>query len=94
MYNRKMTNVVMISICSWNYFPQQTSDSFYLEKGEHYYFEVVTNQGFGPWSVGLSAKIHSLGQTTYPYQGDREEQRVEITSSTVRENIVSSYLAI
>ena len=61
----------------------------YLEEGKYYYFEMISNQGYGPWYVGLGAKVHSLSHTSYPYQGDRESQRLTISSATVRETIVS-----
>ena len=73
----------------WDFFPQQFSDPVYLEAGKYYYFEVISNQGGGPWDIGLAAKIHSLNHTAYPYQGDKEQQRIEIRSNVVRENIVS-----
>ena len=74
---------------SWNFFPEQFSKSFYLEAGQYYYFEMVSNQGGGPWDIGLAAKVHSLNHTSYPYQGDKERQRINITSSAVQEKIVS-----
>ena len=61
----------------------------YLEAGKYYFFQVVANQFPGPWNVGLAAKIHSLNHTSYPYQGDKERQRINITSTVVREKIVS-----
>lgn len=39
--------------------------------------------------MGLGAKLHCLNETSYPYQGDKEKQRINITSATVREKIVS-----
>ena len=75
---------------SWTYFPQQTAqEPVYLEKGKYYYFEMISNQGWGPWYIGLAAKVHSLDHTSYPYQGDREKQKISITSDIVREKIVS-----
>ena len=92
-----ITHNVSIFVCyihfkfksSWNTFPEQiASVPVYLKEGHYYYFELVSNQGRGPWDVGLGAKVHSLSHTSYPYQGDKERQRVNITSAIVREKIV------
>ena len=84
----------ILRVCSlhlrWDYFPEQFSPQFYLEAGQYYYFEMVSNQGLGPWNIGLAAKVHSLNHTSYPYQGDRERQRINITSSVVMETVVSN----
>ena len=73
----------------WDYYPEQFSDPIYLEAGQYYFFQIVANQGGGPWDLGLAAKLHCLNETSYPYQGDREKQRINITSTVVREKIVS-----
>ena len=96
-----ITGLICPSFCSkyyvfhfqyrWDYFPEQFSDPVYLEAGQHYFFQVLANQYPGPWDVGLAAKIHSLNHTSYPYQGDREIQRINISSTVVREKIVSQF---
>ena len=80
---------ILTLTCRWERYPEQFSDPVYLEAGQNYYFEVLANQYPGPWDIGLAAKIHSLGHTSYPYQGDRESQRITITSTIARERIVS-----
>ena len=84
-------HVLHLGFNRWDYFPEQFSDPVYLEAGKYYYFQVVANQYTGPWNVGLAAKVHSLNHTSYPYQGDKEKQRINITSTTVREKIVSEF---
>ena len=81
--------ILIITSCRWDFFLEQFSEPIYLEAGEYYYFQVVSNQFGGPWDLGLGAKLHCLNETTYPYQGDKERQRINISSTIVREKIVS-----
>lgn len=74
---------------SWTYFPSQTSEPILLEEGKYYYFMLPSNQGGGPWEMGIAAKVHNLSYSSYPYESDREEQLIAVSSTTVKEEHVS-----
>ena len=73
----------------WNYWPTQTADPVLLEAGKVYYIESVLNQFGGGWDIGISAKIHNLSWNSYPFNGDNEVQRINISSLVVKEEHVS-----
>ena len=73
-----------------DYFPSQTSEPVFLEAGSYYYIEALHSQFPGPWNLGFGAKVHSLDWTSYPYQADREVQRIRISSTVVKEQHVSN----
>ena len=75
---------------SWTYLPTQTADPILLEAGKAYYIESVLNQGSGGWDIGISAKIHNLSWNSYPFNGDNEVQRINISSLVVKEEHVSN----
>ena len=75
---------------SWTYWPTQTADPVLLEAGKAYYIESVLNQGSGAWDIGISAKIHNLSWNSYPFNGDNEVQRINISSLVVKEEHVSN----
>ena len=78
----------------WDYWPSQVSEPVYLEEGKPYYIEATNNQGGGPWELGVGAKIHCLDHTAYPYDGDREIQRINISSIDVKEQHVSDCVCL
>ncbi len=55
----------------------------------YYYFEVYTNQGGGPWSAGMAAKLHNSTLHGGVYNADAERQRIEVTSERIEEEHVS-----
>ena len=59
--------------------------------GKAYYIEAVQQQGWGPWSIGIGAKIHSLNWTNDRADADHEEQQVTIQSVVVNETQVCYY---
>ena len=75
---------------SWTYWPTQTADPILLEAGKAYYIESVLNQGGGGWDIGISAKVHNLSWNSYPFNGDNEVQRINISSLVVKEEHVSN----
>ena len=75
---------------SWTYCPTQTSDPVLLEAGKAYYIEFLHNQYGGGWDIGISAKIHNLSWNSYPFNGDNEVQRINISSLVVKEEHVSN----
>ena len=75
---------------SWTYWPTQTSDPVLLEAGKAYYIESLLNQYGGGWNKGISAKIHNLSWNSYPFNGDSEVQRINISSLVVKEEHVSN----
>ena len=75
---------------SWTYWPTQTADPLFLEAGKAYYIESLLNQGTGGWDIGISAKIHNLSWNSYPFNGDNEVQRINISSLVVKEEHVSN----
>ena len=74
----------------WTHWPTQTADPVLLQAGKPYYIESVLNPGSGPWDLGISAKIHNLSWNSYPFNGDNEEQRINISSLVVKEEHVSN----
>ena len=74
---------------SWTYFDEQTSDPILLEEGEHYYYMMVGNQGYGPWNIAFGAKVHNLSYNARPYVGDNEQQLLAISSTVIKEEHVS-----
>jgi len=78
----------------WNYFPTQTAAPILLEAGKAYYMEAISNQGGGPWDLGISAKIHNLSFNTYPFNGDNEVQMISIFSVVVKEEHVSALVSM
>ena len=72
-----------------DFFPSQTSEPVFLEAGSYHYIEALLSQFSGPWHLGFGAKVHSLDWTSYPYQADKEVQRINITSTVVKEQHVS-----
>ena len=75
---------------SWTYLPTQTADPLLLEAGKAYYIESLLNQYGGGWNKGISAKIHNLSWNSYPFNGDNEVQRINISSLVVKEEHVSN----
>lgn len=75
---------------SWTYWPTQTADPILLEAGKAYYIESVLNDYGGIWDIGISAKIHNLSWNSYPFNGDNEVQRINISSLVVKEEHVSN----
>ena len=75
---------------SWTYWSTQTAEPVLLEAGKAYYIESVLNQGSGGWDIGISAKIHNLSWNSYPFNGDNEVQRINISSLVVKEEHVSN----
>ncbi len=73
----------------WDRFNSQYSDPIQLEKDMYYYFEVYTNQGGGPWSAGMAAKLHNSTLHGGVYNADAERQRIEVTSERIEEEHVS-----
>ena len=65
-----------------------------LTIGKAYYIEAVQQQGWGPWSIGVGAKIHSLNWTNNRADADHEEQQVTIQSVVVNEIQVCYYICI
>ena len=78
------------TINSWTYFSTQTADPIFLEAGKAYYIESLLNQYVGPWDIGISAKIHNLNWNSYPFNGDNEVQRINVSSLVVKEEHVSN----
>ena len=78
------------TINSWTYFFTQTADPIFLEAGKAYYIESLLNQYVGPWDIGISAKIHNLNWNSYPFNGDNEVQRINVSSLVVKEEHVSN----
>lgn len=76
---------------SWNRFDTQISEPIWLDEGTPYYIEAHGNQYGGPWELGIGAKIHCYNYTTYPYNGDREEQQITISSTVVQEEHVCGH---
>lgn len=74
---------------SWVYYDTQTSDPILLQAGEYYYFVMAANQGGGPWEMSIGAKVHNLSFNSYPYDGDYEQQLIEISSTVAKEQHVS-----
>lgn len=72
----------------WNVRSSQYSQPVYLEAGEHYYFEAWSNQGYGPWDIGLGVKLHNSTISGGLYESDFEEQRLQISSTTIQEEHV------
>ena len=58
--------------------------------GKAYYIEAVQQQGWGPWSIGIGTKVHSLNWTNDRADADHEEQ-VTIQSVVVNETQVCYY---
>lgn len=56
--------------------------------GESYYLEAVQLQGYGPWRIGIGAKIHNLSWTEDVADIDYEEQIINIRSTVVKETQV------
>ena len=56
--------------------------------GQHYYFEALSNQGGGPWDVGLGVKLHDSTLSGGLYDSDFELQRIEISSTIIQEQHV------
>ena len=77
-----------------DYLPSQTSKPVLLEAGSYYYIEALSNQFGGPWHYGFGAKVHSLDWTSYPYQADKEVQRIRISSTVVKEQHVSNEYSV
>ena len=75
---------------SWTFFSTQTADPVLLEAGKAYYFESVLNDYGGIWDIGISAKMHNLSWNSYPFNGDNEMQRINISSLVVKEEHVSN----
>ena len=67
----------------------QYSEPVYLEAGRPYYFEALSNNFPGPWDLGVAAKLHDSELNGGLYDSDKEEQSIEISSSTVQEIQVS-----
>ncbi len=76
---------------SWNRFDTQLSEPIWLDGGEPYYIEAHGLNYQGPWELGFGAKIHCYNYTTYPYDGDTEEQLIRITSTVVMEEHVRTW---
>ena len=75
---------------SWTFFSTQTANPVLLEAGKVYYIESVLNQFSYGWDIGISAKIHNLSWNSYPFNGDNEVQRINISSLVVKEEHVSN----
>ena len=75
---------------SWTFFSTQTANPVLLEAGKAYYIESVLNQFSYGWDIGISAKIHNLSWNSYPFNGDNEVQRINISSLVVKEEHVSN----
>ena len=75
---------------SWTFFSTQTAEPVLLEAGKPYYIEFVLNQFSYGWDIGISAKIHNLIWNSYPFNGDNEVQRINISSLVVKEEHVSN----
>ena len=80
--------VHIVCYSRWNRFAAQFSEPIYLEAGQPYYFEVLSNNHGFPWDVGLGVKLHNSTLSGGLYESDREMQRVAITSSIVKEQHV------
>ncbi len=78
---------------SWNRFDTQLSEPIWLDKGKPYYIEAHGVNFPGNWELGFGAKIHCYDYTTYPYNGDTEEQLIVISSTVVlEEHVCQIYL--
>lgn len=57
----------------------------FLEAGKPYYFEYVSNNYGGAWDAGIGVKLHDSTLTGGLYDSDYEQQRIAITSATLKE---------
>ena len=75
----------------WDYYDTQMSEPIFLKAGEYHYFVMVGNQATGPWEMSIGAKVHNLSYNSYPYDGDFEEQLIEVSSTVRKEQHVSEF---
>ncbi len=78
----------------WNRTQSQLSSPVLLQESVSCKFTLLARVYYRPrYFLGVGAKLHALPHTSHPYVGDRELQKITISSTVVREKQVSEHFA-